>query len=258
MSSDDFCIDQFRFRELRIPFKVAFRHAAAERAETETVWIDAFAADGEVGSGESCPRSYVTGETLATARAFTAAREAELRRDVTSLETLYAWVESHRIAIDTNPAAWCALELAILDLLGQRHAKPVEMLLSVAPLEGQFRYTAVLGDASPRDFHAMAQRYWQLGFRDFKVKLSGDCERDQEKLAIFENWPKGSARVRADANNVWENAEQAVSGLRRLGYTFFAIEEPIGKNQYADLSHISRELGCPIVLDESFIRPEQL
>jgi L-alanine-DL-glutamate epimerase-like enolase superfamily enzyme len=200
----------------------------------------------------------VTGETLATARAFTAAREAELRREVTSLETLHAWVESHRIAIDANPAAWCALELAILDLLGQRHATPVEMLLSVAPLEGQFRYTAVLGDASPRDFHAMAQRYWQLGFRDFKVKLSGDCERDQGKLAIFENWPKGAARVRADANNVWGNAEQAVSGLRRLGYTFIAVEEPIGKNQYSDLSRISRDLDCPIVLDESFIRREQL
>ena len=71
MSSRNWRIEQFRFRELHIPFKVAFRHASAERSETETVWIDAVASDGGIGSGESCPRPYVTGETLATARAFT-------------------------------------------------------------------------------------------------------------------------------------------------------------------------------------------
>jgi len=33
MSSASVRIDRFVFRELRIPFKVAFRHAAAERVE---------------------------------------------------------------------------------------------------------------------------------------------------------------------------------------------------------------------------------
>src|SRR4051812_19037525 len=100
MSSASVNIDRFVFRELRIPFKVAFRHAAAERGETETAWIDAIAADGTVGSGESCPRSYVTGETLASARAFSARYEAQLRQDVNSIETLRAWVEANRTTID--------------------------------------------------------------------------------------------------------------------------------------------------------------
>jgi L-alanine-DL-glutamate epimerase-like enolase superfamily enzyme len=257
MSSGNVPIARLRFRELRIPFKVAFRHAAAERAETESVWIDAIGADGLVGSGESCPRLYVTGETLETARAFTAEHEEELR-EATSIEVLREWMEAHRALIDANPAAWCALELAILDLLGKRHGTPVEALLSMPPIAGEFHYTAVLGDASPEAFHAMAERYWQLGFRDFKVKLCGDLERDRHKLAVFAKWPEASARVRADANNLWPNAEQAIAGLRRLDYRFLAVEEPIGKNRYAELSDISRALGCPIILDESCTRREQL
>ena len=258
MSPHSVRIDRFSFRELRIPFKVAFRHAAAERAETETAWIDAIDADGIVGSGESCPRSYVTGETLTTARAFTAANEAALRQDVNSIETLRAWVDDHRQAIDANPAAWCALELAMLDLLGKSRGAPLETLLSMPPLAGEFRYTAVLGDAVPGAFHAMAERYWRLGFRDFKVKLSGDSERDRDKLAIFRNWPEGSIVVRADANNLWRNAEDAIAGVRSLGYRFFAVEEPIGKDRYAELSNISRALSCPVILDESCLRREQL
>ena len=258
MSSADVRIDRFEFRELRIPFTVAFRHAAAERSETETVWIDAIADDGTIGSGESCPRAYVTGETLATARAFATRHESALQREVTSVETLRAWVAAHRCEIDANPAAWCALELALLDLLGKRRGTPVEALLSMPPLTGTFHYTAVLGDASPAAFRAMAERYWKLGFREFKVKLSADVERDRDKLAVFGAWPEGSARVRADANNLWRDADEAILALRRLAYPFFAIEEPIGKNRYAELATISHAAGCPIVLDESCLRREQL
>lgn len=254
----DVQIRQFRFRVLRIPFTVTFRHASAARTETESVWIDAIGADGTAGSGESCPRQYVTGETLETARAFTDRHDAELREQIDSIDTLRAWIAAHRQDIDANPAAWCALELAILDLLGKLHGTPVEALLSMAPLAGQFRYTAVLGDASPDAFHAMAERYRRLGFRDFKVKLSGDAARDREKLAIFGRWPDGATRVRADANNLWRNAEDAITGVRNAGCRFFAIEEPIDRNRYAELSRISQALGCPIVLDESFVRREQL
>ncbi len=57
-------------------------------------------------------------------------------------------------------------------------------------------------------------------------------------MAVFRKWPKDSVRVRADANNLWQNAEDAIAALQRLGYPFFAIEEPIGKNRHAELPHI--------------------
>jgi L-Ala-D/L-Glu epimerase len=258
MSSSDLSIDRFEFRELGIRFKTAFRHAAAERTATETVWIDVVASDGAVGSGESCPRSYVTGETIATARAFASRHEASLRRSIIDIETLQAWMTDHEEDIDANPAAWCALELALLDLIGKHNGVTVETLLSVRPLaDAVFRYTAVLGDASATAFHAMAERYREVGFRDFKIKLSGSVERDREKMAVFDQWTE-SVRLRADANNLWPAADEVIDALGRLGYAFFAIEEPIGKDQHAELHRIARALNCAVILDESFSRVQQL
>jgi L-alanine-DL-glutamate epimerase-like enolase superfamily enzyme len=258
MSSSDLSIDRFEFRELGIRFKTAFRHAAAERTATETVWIDAVASDGAAGSGESCPRSYVTGEAIATARAFVSRHEASLRSSITDIETLQAWMADHEEDIDANPAAWCALELALLDLIGKHMGVTVETLLSVQPLgNGAFRYTAVLGDAPATAFHAMAERYREVGFRDFKIKLSGSVERDREKMAVFDKWTE-SVRLRADANNLWPAADEAIGALGRLGYAFFAIEEPIGKDQHAELPRIARALNCAVILDESFSRVQQL
>jgi L-alanine-DL-glutamate epimerase-like enolase superfamily enzyme len=259
MSSVEVNIDRFEFRELRIPFKVAFRHAAAERTESESVWVDAVGIDGTIGHGESCPRPYVTGETVATARAFTNLHQADVRSHVTTIESLDVWIAAHQPEIDANPAAWCAMELAVLDLLGQRHGTPVETLLSVPSLSGHaFQYTAILGDAPASTFHAMAEQYWKMGFRDFKVKLSRSPERDREKMAIFRQWPEETIRVRADANNLWNSSEEAVAGLCRLDCRFFAVEEPIGKDRHAELPRIASALGCPIVLDESFARRGQL
>jgi L-alanine-DL-glutamate epimerase-like enolase superfamily enzyme len=258
MSSSDLSIDRFEFRELGIPFKTAFRHAAAERTATETVWIDVVASDGTIGSGESCPRSYVTGETIATAHAFASRHEASLRHSITGIDTLQAWVASHEEDIDANPAAWCALELALLDLIGQHTGVTVETLLSVRPLANAvFRYTAVLGDAPATAFHAMAERYRQVGFRDFKVKLSGNIDRDREKMAVFGKWPE-SVRLRADANNLWPGADEAIDALGLLDYPFFAVEEPIAKDQHAELPRIARALNCALILDESFSRVRQL
>jgi L-alanine-DL-glutamate epimerase-like enolase superfamily enzyme len=103
----------------------------------------------------------------------------------------------------------------------------------------------------------MAERYREVGFRDFKIKLSGSVERDREKMAVFDKWTE-SVRLRADANNLWPAADEAIGALGRLGYAFFAIEEPIGKDQHAELPRIARALNCAVILDESFSRVQQL
>jgi L-alanine-DL-glutamate epimerase-like enolase superfamily enzyme len=258
MSLDEIRLERLTMRELRLPFNVSFRHASAERAESSSVWIEAVESGGSVGHGEGCPRPYVTGETIDSAHAFLSAYGESIRREVTSLAALRHFVTERAPAIDANPSAWCAIELAVLHLLGLRAGTPVEGLLGLPRLSGQFQYTAVLGDEKPEASHAMARRYFTLGFRDFKVKLSGDTERDREKLVVFGEWSSASVRVRADANNVWPSADEAIEGLRALGFSWFAVEEPIRRDRYDDLARIGAALGTRIVLDESLLRREQL
>ena len=250
-------IEQLLLRELHIPFKTTFRHASAERSEASSVFVEA-SSDGLTGYGESCPRPYVTGETTESARVFFSEREGSLRGEVTDLDSLRRWTTLHAEAIDANPAAWCAVELAVLDLMARSAGQTLESFLSLPALAGPFRYTAVLGDAGEAAFTATAQGYRRMGFTDFKVKLSGDIERDRRKLAVLDSFDLPARRVRVDANNLWPDADVAVSYLRTLGGSLFAVEEPILSQRYRELGRVSEALGCPIILDESAVSVDQL
>ncbi|PYR31305.1 MAG: hypothetical protein DMF90_25795, partial [Acidobacteria bacterium] len=178
-------IRSLQIESLRIPFRETFRHASAERSETSSLWVEAVSEGGAVGCGECCPRPYVTGETLESATRFFSLHEPSLREEVVDLPSLEAWMAAHPDELDANPAAWCAIELAFLDAMAKEAGQPMEALLGLPPLRGRFRYTAVLGDADRRVFHATAERYRGYGFTDLKMKLSGQADRDRDHLDIL-------------------------------------------------------------------------
>ena len=241
---------------LVIPFTTRFRHASAERAETSSLWVEATPHAGVVGFGESCPRPYVTGETLASAEAFVMRHTSAVCGEITGLDALRAYAHTHVADIDANPAAWCALELALLDLVAKTRREPIEATLAQPPLAGPFRYSAVLGDAEPDVFAHQAERYLAMGFRDLKVKLSGDLARDRAKLAVL--WATPDVRVRVDANNLWPDADTASAFLTALGALIVAVEEPLRPGDFAGLARVAALCGVPIVLDESVARTSQL
>lgn len=243
---------------LSIPFKLTFRHAAAARAATQALWVVAEGEDGARGFGEGCPREYVTDESVASAQRFVDAHRAAWLAEIRDVPSLRDWVRDHRSEIDANPAAWTAVELAVLDLLGRQQRKALEPLLGLPPLGGRFRYTAVLGDAAPAAFAAELARYRQAGFRDFKVKLAGGAARDSAKVRALEAAGIAPQSVRADANNLWQGQEAAIEALRALRFPFFAVEEPLQAADYAGMAGIADALDAKIILDESMARPAQL
>src|SRR5512141_2535175 len=108
---------------LTVPFNVAFRHASAERATTQTLWSEVTGIDGTTGYGEGCPREYVTGESLHSANLFVSAYASDWLASIHDVDTLVEWTARHRREIDANPAAWTAIELALLDLLGKMESR---------------------------------------------------------------------------------------------------------------------------------------
>lgn len=241
---------------LQIPFKRSFKHATAERTVTQTVWVLAESSRGLVGFGEGCPREYVTGESIASALQFFQAVQHEVTA-IAGLDELRSWVTRHRAQIDANAAAWCAIELALLDVIAKEGGQTVEALLALPPIMGPFHYTAVLGAEMGTGFEAQLARYRQLGFRDFKIKLSGDRAADQARIARLDSGAPAIRSLRVDANNLWSHAEQAIDYLRPLGRSFFAVEEPLSAGDYAGLGRVAASAGVKIILDESFLRQEQ-
>ena len=241
-----------------VPFKVVFRHASASRAQAENLIVTAHSDCGRVGYGEGCPRSYVTGETVVDGVAFVRNIEDAIKDQVQDVDSLKDWILAHRNVIDRNPAAFCAVEIAILDLVGKVRQQPIEDLVGVPRLAGDFHYSAVLGDAPYLAYRWRFQRYWSRGFRDFKIKVSGDPRRDRRKIGVFRRRTDPALRVRLDANNLWTAADVCIRHLAELSYDVFAIEEPLQQDDLAGFKRVAEQCGTKIILDESLLRPEQL
>ena len=241
-----------------VSLNIAFKHASAMLASTENIIVVAESEQGQFGYGEGCPRSYVTGETVASAATFVEHHYGTVIESVRSVEDLKLWIAHNQVEIDANPAAFCAVELALLDLLGKENDCTVEALLDMPQLDGDFRYSAVLGDSEPGVFNAQLHRYWKAGFRDFKLKLSGKAEHDQEKISYFRRYDDSKARLRVDANNLWCETSDCIDFLNGLHYPFFAVEEPLQAKRLGAFLEIASDLNTKVIVDESFLRAEQL
>lgn len=242
-------------RPIRIPFRESFRHASADREMTESVLVRARDDSGAVGYGESCPRSYVTGESLRTVTAFFDRHADRIVQEIGDLSTLRGWTSTHSEEIDANPAAWCAIELALLDLFGRESELTVERLLGIAPLAKRILYTAVVGQCSLDRFRRTIERYAAIAIHDFKIKISGNPEEDRARFEILEelngDFP---VRLRLDGNNLWRSTADALAYLRDLDFPIFALEEPLGQNDHAGLIELAEASGVALILDESFVR----
>jgi L-alanine-DL-glutamate epimerase-like enolase superfamily enzyme len=246
---------------LDIPFKQHFKHSSADRAKTESVWVEA-RGNGCQGFGEGCPRSYVTGEDLASAKAFFGRHADTLSAKIGSVEDLKRWVDDHREDIDRNPAVCCAMELAILELLARCRGVSVEELLGLRAVTELFRYSAVIGDGLGAEFRLLARRFGDSGFTDFKIKLSGKLASDREKMAILDGLGLEGLHVRVDANNLWDRPRTAARYITEMGRSLVGalvgIEEPIAVGQFDAMRQIWQETGIPIILDESLLRSEEI
>jgi L-alanine-DL-glutamate epimerase-like enolase superfamily enzyme len=213
---------------------------------------------GVTGHGEGCPREYVTGESLEQALSFVGRLRSSVLSEIHDLASLSEWMKRHEEDIDANPAAWCAIELALLDLFSTESGQSVETALGLRGLTGEYRYSAVLGDSSDESFATQLGEYISAGFHDFKLKVSGDRARDSSRIRTLMSSAGAKARVRLDANNLWSSSEEAIRYIGALGPRIFAVEEPLEAGDYDGARAVSRALGIPVIVDESFLRIGQL
>jgi len=249
-------------RPLRVRLKTTFRHAAATRDAGESLWVQA-KRNGNKGYGEGCPRTYVAGDDLESSVKWVEENFSSGKVDFETLDDLKQWVENNSTVIDKYPSAWCAIEMALLDLFSREKGCSVETLLGLDGYKLCGRYTAVLGDDKKWKYTTQADQYLIRGLTDFKIKLNGNLERDREKLHILEDLCTQhnvkDIRIRFDANNLWKNrCDEAIAYLTALGGRGFALEEPVGSRNVGDMSKISIAMGLPIILDESLCTLDDL
>ncbi len=240
------------YTPVRLRFRMNVAHSLAARDYTENIIVKIIAENGCIGYGECVPRSYVTGETAdsvgtflntllpdITGRIFSSPDETVLY--LSGLATLPGGSE--------NPAARCALELALLDCLGKCWNQNVSEIIGLKVALDSLRYSMVIPflDEAARD--ALLLRAKEFGFRDVKIKV--DADKPSAPVRRARNILGDDMELRVDANCAW-NRDTAPGFMRELaGIGVVSVEEPLPADDLEGLVKLKAN-GLPMItLDES-------
>jgi muconate cycloisomerase len=220
------CIEKFELFAVDLPFRKAFKHAAAKRTSSCSIFLKCVSEDGHVGYGECLPREYVTGESRDGA--FELLRNAILPRMLGMKFSTLGEVKAYLVECDGNPpsswidaqdaqtAAWCAVDLALLDCFGHVFREPVRLVPGNS-FPKTVRYSPVLSGDPGLDYLKTLIKVRLYGFRQVKLKLGG--AHDVRLASLARRVLGKRVDIRADANMAWsvEDALKAKSDLSRYG-----------------------------------------
>jgi muconate cycloisomerase len=156
--------------------------------------------------------------------------------------------------LDTLPrdrqAAFCTLELALLDLAGHSFGASAGQVLGPV-LEPEVRYSAVIAASAPEAAVALAHRARQAGFAEVKIKVGPDLEDNLRLLAAVREVLGADADLRVDANCAW-TTDEALRQLRAFGeFSLCGVEQPLVADDLDGLRALTQAGLVPVVVDES-------
>lgn len=238
---------------VRFALRQPFVHHLAARRESCSIVVRVRLADGTCGFGEALPRPYLTGETEASVLAALEGPLAALARGWTAADLPSASRElrgdAARVACAREPAAFCGLELAVLDAAGRRSGRPVTDVLGPVVRRALAYETAVVGLLPEALYRLHLERIRQLGKRAVKIKAGSP--RDVERVALARAVLGGAVEISIDANAAWSAAE-AVERIRALEpFGLASVEQPVARDDVAGLAAVRRAVPTPVMADES-------
>jgi L-alanine-DL-glutamate epimerase-like enolase superfamily enzyme len=254
-----------------LPFKAAFRHAAAARTTSESLFLRVRLDGGAEGWGESLPRAYVSGEHRD--QAFALLRDAilpalvgqtfpSLPEVVSFLEKCDGKAPSAWVRPEVpQTAAWCSVDLALLDAFGRASGEPVRPGAAGArPTAdgalGRYRYSGVVSAGRGWSYAVSLLKMRAFRFPHVKLKLEQDGSLPAARTA--RRLLGRRVDLRADANMAWdvEQALEVIGQLRAVGIRSF--EQPIAATDLPGLARLVRESSAGIVVDEGLTDRDSL
>jgi len=246
-------VDSVEVLSAQLPFRFSFGHALAARRSSTNVYVKVTLSDGSTGFGEGVPREYVTGESTDTAQAVLcdAYAPALLGRAVEDAESVAGLLDATAAAGGAvRGAAWCAVELAVLDAVGHKLDTTVRRWLG--PVRRPvLEYDAVVPFTRRPVLGSIAVAIRLLGIRRVKLKVGRDLDEDVRSLRLMRRLLGGDADIRVDANCAW-GVEEALQAIERMRpYAISLVEQPVAAGDLEGLRRLTAECEEDIAVDES-------
>ena len=258
-------IQKFEVMSVDLPFRLTFKHAAAARKASSSVFIRCTTESGAVGYGESLPREYVTGESQESTHGLL--RDEILPRLVGETFADFGQVRQYLSHCDgktpadwglgeaPQTAAWCAVDLALLDAFGHHFRETVLARDSAQP-SPDYRYSAVISAAGGWTLYKTLLKLRLFGIRQVKVKLGGGIDLDAIRTIGRALGRKSDVRI--DLNMLWDKDEalRSMPDYDKAGVRSF--EQPLPPDQLDGLAELVEKTGLYVMADESLNDAESL
>lgn len=235
-----------KFSRLTLELEDSFTIARGTQEQAENVVVRV--TDGEqVGIGGAAPSEHY-GETPETVEAVL----PELLAVVEDVDDPHALARIERRmaeVVNGNPAARCAVSIALHDLVAKRLDLPLYRYWGLDPDETVATSFTIGLDSIERMKEKTASAV-DAGHSILKVKLGTERDRDIV-AAVRETAPDG--RIRVDANEAW-TPHEAIDRIEMLAdFDVEFVEQPVPAENPEGLEFVRERSSLPIAADESCV-----
>lgn len=233
---------------VKAPLIYPFRTALGQHDYLENVIFVLTLDDGTKGYGEAAIAPHITGETVEeTLRHLETTGHMLIGKEVSEYLKLSSRVNEK---LPHNKSAVAAVEVSLLDALCRQWKIPLWKFFGGRPARVISDITIVI--SSLDETEESVRKFYQQGFRAFKVKIGRDHDLDYQRVLAVKRSAPG-ARIYLDANQGYsaEDTLRFLELLKRAAVSPVLIEQPVPKGDFEGLKKVSRCGGVPVCADES-------
>lgn len=250
-----FCITDFSITPWNLPLKLPFVTALGQKEVSHNLLVTLQLSDGSVGQGEASESLAMPHQTQAAMEnALEKIRGKVIEIPIFNIQGVYSLCRTAWKAAPNFPTAVSAFECALFNAFcksqgqtmwkffgGKRRLLHTSFTISIWP-------TALAGK--------VAREFYQGGFRQFKIKTSGDLEQDLFRIrTVAHAVPLTNLWVDANQSFDVKSALQFLAELKRLNISILFLEQPLKKNDWKGLKELRKKTKISIALDESLQTP---
>ena len=243
-------ITDLRTTFLTIPFVKPEVWAWGKRPGLSAMLVEVLTDDTVVGLGESvCTHTSmdVMKGIVESAKKFILHRDPfNIEKIVRDFYSLGGW-HFHK---HTANHVLAGVEMALWDVIGKACGKPLCQIWG-GTLRDAVPFTVYIIRDKPETMIMEAQRYLEMGYRTFDVKVGIDPDEDLAIVKSIRDTVGDDVSLRVDANQMWSpgTAVRNIRKLEKLDLEY--VEQPVIASNLDAMAMLRRRTGVPIASDES-------
>jgi L-alanine-DL-glutamate epimerase-like enolase superfamily enzyme len=222
-----------------------FARAKVPKLEAWVLQLTDDAAHVGLGYAHAIPAITTQGSGAEASLAFLAPMLLKRRFD-----SIGALMEEVDAVLAGNASVKAAIDMALHDLLARRLGVAVHVLLGGRHRD-RIAQSRILAIKPPAEMAAKAASLAEEGYRQLKLKLSGDTPLDVLRIAAVRDAVGPQVALTLDPNQSY-SAKQTIAAFSKMErYDIALIEQPVPAADWAGLALVTRTLPVAIEADES-------